>query len=46
MGDYNPVYKQVFTTNDERYLAVLPKHNRLPKNLQIESHVVVKISLL
>ncbi len=46
MGDYNPVYKQVFTTNDERYLAVLPKHNLLPKNLQIESQDVVKISIL
>lgn len=46
MGDYKPVYKQVFTTNDERYLAVLPKHNLLPKNLQIESHDVVKISIL
>jgi len=46
MGDYNPVYKQVFTTNDERYLAVLPKHNKLPKNLQIESQDVVKISIL
>ena len=46
MGDYNPIYKQVFTTNDERYLAVLPKHNKLPKNLQIESHDVVKISIL
>jgi dTDP-4-dehydrorhamnose reductase len=46
MGEYKPVYKQVFTTNDERYLAVLPKHNLLPKNLQIESHDVVKISIL
>jgi dTDP-4-dehydrorhamnose reductase len=46
MGDFKPVYKQVFTTNDERYLAVLPKHNLLPKNLQIESQDVVKISIL
>jgi len=46
MGDYKPIYKQVFTTNDERYLAVLPKHNLLPKNLQIKSHDVVKISIL
>ncbi len=29
-----PLLKRVFTTNDERYLAVLPKHNLLPKNLQ------------
>ena len=46
MGDYKPVYKQVYTTNDERYLAVLPKHNILPKNLQIESPDVVEISIL
>lgn len=36
------VYKQVFTTNDERYLAVLPKHNALPKHLQLLSHDVLE----
>jgi len=46
LGDYNPIYKQVYTTNDERYLAVLPKYNLLPKNLQIESADVLKISTL
>ena len=46
LGDYNPIYKQVYTTNDERYLAVLPKHNMLPKNLQIVSKDVIKISIL
>jgi len=34
IGNFNPIYKRVFTTNEERYLAVLPKDNRLPKNLQ------------
>ena len=34
IGTFNPIYKRVFTTNEERYLAVLPKDNRLPKNLQ------------
>lgn len=43
---YKPVYKQVYTTNDDRYLAVLPKHNLLPKNLQIESKDVLKMSIL
>jgi len=33
----NALYKQVFTTNDDRYLAVLPKYNLLPKNLQLLS---------
>lgn len=31
------IYKQVYTTNDDRYLAVLPKYNMLPKNLNIMS---------
>ncbi|MBU2940130.1 sugar nucleotide-binding protein [Lacinutrix sp. C3R15] len=43
---YKPVYKQVYTTNDDRYLAVLPKNNLLPKNLQIESKDVLKMSIL
>jgi dTDP-4-dehydrorhamnose reductase len=30
-----PVFKRVYTTNEERYLAVLPKENLLPKNLQL-----------
>ncbi|WP_282136822.1 sugar nucleotide-binding protein [Seonamhaeicola maritimus] len=31
------IYKHVYTTNDERYLAVLTKTNKLPKHLQFES---------
>jgi len=34
------VYKQVYTTNDDRYLAVLPKYNVLPKNLNLFSQEV------
>lgn len=30
-------YKFVYTTNDERYLAVIPKYNTLPKHLLFES---------
>ena len=37
LGDYKPIYKHVYTTNDERYLAVLSKQNKLPKHLQIKS---------
>lgn len=33
--------KRVYTSNEERYLAVLPKYNMLPKNLQITSHEVI-----
>ncbi|MFD2541284.1 sugar nucleotide-binding protein [Lacinutrix gracilariae] len=43
---YKPIYKQVYTTNDDRYLAVLPKENLLPKNLQIQSKEVLKMSIL
>jgi dTDP-4-dehydrorhamnose reductase len=34
--------KHVFTTNEDRYLAVLPKFNKLPKHLQITSQEVLK----
>ncbi len=29
-----PIYKNVYTTNHDRYLAVLPKDHKLPKHLQ------------
>ncbi|RYH71769.1 NAD-dependent epimerase/dehydratase family protein [Flavobacteriaceae bacterium 144Ye] len=35
-------YKYVFTTNEDRYLAVLPKYNLLPKHLQISSTQVLQ----
>ncbi len=34
--------KHVFTTNEDRYLAVLPKYNKLPKHLQITSEKVLE----
>ena len=46
LGEYKPIYKHVYTTNDNRYLAVLAKHNVLPKNLQIKSQDVLKSSIL
>lgn len=33
--------KQVYTTNEDRYLAVLPKFNKLPKHLQVTSQYVL-----
>ncbi|MGB5419319.1 sugar nucleotide-binding protein [Algibacter sp.] len=36
-----PLYKRVYTTNDDRYLAVLSKFNKLPKHLQIESQEIL-----
>ncbi|NKI31957.1 sugar nucleotide-binding protein [Croceivirga thetidis] len=35
LGNFNPIYKKVYTTNEDRYLAALPKKNKLPKNLRI-----------
>ncbi|WMI65031.1 sugar nucleotide-binding protein [Aestuariibaculum sp. YM273] len=35
------IYKRVYTTNDDRYLAVLPKYNMLPKNLQLLSQEIL-----
>jgi len=46
VGDFNPILKRVYTTNEDRYLAVLSKTNKLPKNLQftyqdiIDHHVL------
>jgi dTDP-4-dehydrorhamnose reductase len=42
IGSFNPIFKRVFTTNEERYLAVLPKDNKLPKNLQISCQEIVE----
>ena len=37
----NATFKNVYTTNDDRYLAVLPKYNKLPKHLQLVSQQIV-----
>jgi len=37
----DPVFKQVFDSNNDRYLAVLPKDNLLPKNLQTTTKQVI-----
>lgn len=36
-----PIFKHVYTTNDDRYLAVLPKRNKLPKHLLINSQDIL-----
>lgn len=41
LSERKPLFKRVFTTNEERYLAVLPKHNLLPKNLQLSYQEVI-----
>lgn len=46
IGSFNPIYKRIYTTNDERYLAVLPKTNKLPKNLQTSYQEVIAHHIL
>jgi len=41
LGIQKPIFKRVYTTNDDRYLAVLPKENMLPKHLQIYSQEIL-----
>jgi len=41
LGNYHPVLKRVYTTNENRYLAVLPKENKLPKNHSISYQEVI-----
>jgi dTDP-4-dehydrorhamnose reductase len=42
LTDKKVVLKQVYTTNEDRYLAVLPKFNKLPKHLQITSQDILE----
>lgn len=41
LGLDNPIFKQVYNSNNDRYLAVLPKENLLPRNLQITTKEVI-----
>ncbi|TMM55864.1 sugar nucleotide-binding protein [Maribacter algarum] len=46
IGNFNPIYKRVYTTNEDRYLAVLPKDNKLPKNLQMSYQDIIDHHIL
>jgi len=46
IGNFNPIYKRVYTTNEERYLAVLPKDNKLPKNLRFGYQEIIDHHIL
>jgi dTDP-4-dehydrorhamnose reductase len=41
IGLFNAIYKRVYTTNDERYLAALPRKNKLPKNLRVSYQEII-----
>ena len=40
-----PLFKQVYTSNNDRYLAVLPKDNVLPEHLYLSIEDVIKQTL-
>jgi dTDP-4-dehydrorhamnose reductase len=42
LGYENALIKKVYTTNEDRYLAVLPKDHMLPKHLQLQSMEILK----
>lgn len=46
MGDKKPIFKNVFRRNEDEYLAILPKKNKLPKNYRINVAQVVEDSTL
>ncbi len=46
LGYKNPLLKQVYDSNYDRFLAVLPKDNLLPKNLQVSVQQVIKASVI
>ncbi len=46
IGDKMPIFKSVFSSNEDRYHAILPKENKLPKQHQITvSEVIEQCSL-
>lgn len=46
LGYENPLLKQVYDSNYDRFLAVLPKDNLLPKNLRISLQHVINSSVV
>ena len=46
LGYKNPLLKQVYDSNYDRFLAVLPKDNLLPKNLKVSLQTVINSSVV
>lgn len=42
IGEKMPIFKSVFSSNEDRYNALLPKHNKLPKQHQITIAEVIE----
>jgi dTDP-4-dehydrorhamnose reductase len=46
LSDKNPIFKSVYSSNEDRYLAILPKKNKLPKTYRITVAEVIDDSTL
>lgn len=46
ISDKKPIFKNVFSRNDDYFLAILPKENMLPKNYRITLEEVISESTL
>ncbi|MCF4101702.1 sugar nucleotide-binding protein [Gillisia sp. M10.2A] len=46
LGFKHPLLKQVYDSNFDRFLAVMPKDNPLPKNLQVSVQDVIRASVV
>jgi len=46
MGNKTPIFKSIYNSNDDQYLAILPKHNILPVNYQTTVAEVIENSTL
>lgn len=46
IGDNMPIFKSVFSSNEDRYKALLPKKNKMPKQYQITISEVIEESSL
>lgn len=46
ISDKNPIFKSAYSSNEDTYLALLPKKNKLPKNYRITVAEVIEDSTL
>jgi dTDP-4-dehydrorhamnose reductase len=46
LGDKLPIFKNVYGRNDDHYVAILPKENRLPKTYRISVEEVIEACTL
>lgn len=46
IGHKTPIFKSIYTSNEDSYAAILPKWNKLPVNYQINIEEVVESTML